>query len=362
MRDYDIFVLRYGYRERILVCVKFIPPNPENVSLAELKSVERKAGTKHAFRRLLAIRLLLSGWERPQVLEVAGCDGSTLRRWVVRFNRFGVEGLTHDEERPGCPTKIPPQRQEELKELVRHPHQFGEDFWTARKIHGYLTRQWQLEMGYSTLCQNLHSLGFAIKSPRPCAPPDLLDEAKRQAFREEIQQLLSDPQCHVWFGDETGIEGDPRPRRRWGECGVPLTTPYIGKHLRENVIGAVEPSTGQLVCHMVPFVDREWFQLFVDDLAKATQGAHEAGKRVVLVLDNAQWHKWRWMNWHHVQPLYLPPYSPDLNPIEVLWLILKARWFTNHICRSGQELSDRIIQALKSFIDNADAVRSICGG
>jgi transposase len=341
--------------------VRLIPPNRDNASLEELRKAERKAGKRMPYRRLMTIRLLLSGWQREDVMEATDADASSVRRWVSRFNRFGIEGLLHEEERPGRPTQIPPERHEELKELMRHPHQFGQDFWTARKLHGYLTQNWRVELGYSTLCQNLHTLGFAIKSPRPCPPKDLLDETQRQAFREQLQQLMNDSNCTLWFADETGIEGDPRPRRRWGERGVPLTVPYIGKHLRENVIGAVEPSTGRLVCHMVPFVDREWFQLFVDDLAKATQEAHAAGRRVVLVLDNAQWHKWRWMKWHHIQPLYLPPYSPDLNPIESLWLVLKARWFTNHICRSGQELVDRIDQALRSFLTDNDDVRSICG-
>lgn len=344
----------------MLFGVKFLPPNPDNASAEDLRKAERKA-PRRAARRIQAMRLLLTGWQRPEVIEIVDCDSATLRRWIARFNRFGIEGLTHEEERPGRPTKIPPQRQEQLKDLVRHPHQFGQDFWTGRKLHGYLTKDWQIELGYSTLCQNLHSMGFKIKSPRPMPPDDLRDESLRQAFRQRLSELMNDAECSVWFADETGIEGDPRPRRRWGECGVPLTTPYIGKHIRENVIGAVEPSTGQAVFHMVPFVDREWFQLFVNDVAKATTSAHEAGRRIIMVLDNAQWHKWRLMKWHHIEPLFLPPYSPDLNPIESLWLVLKARWFTNHVCRNGQELLDRLDEALKSLLSDPADVRSICG-
>ncbi|MGD9818702.1 MAG: transposase, partial [Desulfomonilaceae bacterium] len=44
-------------------------------------------------------------------------------------------------------------------------------------------------------------------------------------------------------------------------------------------------------------------------------------------LCNASWHKSKSLNWGRFEPIFLPPYSPDLNPIERLWLIMKAQWF-----------------------------------
>ncbi len=40
-------------------------------------------------------------------------------------------------------------------------------------------------------------------------------------------------------------------------------------------------------------------------------------------MDNASWHKRKTTHWHNWQPMYLPPYSPDLNPIERIWLTIK---------------------------------------
>jgi transposase len=50
------------------------------------------------------------------------------------------------------------------------------------------------------------------------------------------------------------------------------------------------------------------------------------GKTIYLVLDNASWHKTKKLNWYHIEPLYLPPYSPDFNPIERLWQHLKSNY------------------------------------
>ena len=51
------------------------------------------------------------------------------------------------------------------------------------------------------------------------------------------------------------------------------------------------------------------------------------GKRQILIMDNTSWHKSKSLDWHHFEPVYLPAYSPDFNPIERLWLRLKADWF-----------------------------------
>jgi transposase len=51
----------------------------------------------------------------------------------------------------------------------------------------------------------------------------------------------------------------------------------------------------------------------------ASEVPKKRNKKVILVLDNASWHKAKSLNWHHIEPVYLPPYSPDFNPIERFW-------------------------------------------
>ena len=64
-------------------------------------------------------------------------------------------------------------------------------------------------------------------------------------------------------------------------------------------------------------------------------------KRRVLIVDNASWHKAQRLNWHHFEVHYLPGYSPDFNPIERLWLRLKADFFSDFIAKSPDELTQR---------------------
>ena len=57
---------------------------------------------------------------------------------------------------------------------------------------------------------------------------------------------------------------------------------------------------------------------------------------------------------------FLPPYSPDLNPIERLWLLIKAEWFTDFIAKTRDQLCERLDQALCWAMDRDTANQATC--
>jgi transposase len=59
-------------------------------------------------------------------------------------------------------------------------------------------------------------------------------------------------------------------------------------------------------------------------------------------------------SWHNRQPMYLPPCSPDLNPIEHIWLTMKAGWFNNHVCKTEEKLLERLDQAILEVSDKPE--------
>ena len=66
------------------------------------------------------------------------------------------------------------------------------------------------------------------------------------------------------------------------------------------------------------------------------------------------------LRWHHFTPVYLPPYSPDDNAIERLWLHLKSQWFAGFIARNSTALMDRILLALTSLLQISQILKSQC--
>ena len=133
--------------------------------------------------------------------------------------------------------------------------------------------------------------------------------------------------------------------------------PFTGAHIRQSVIGAVHPATGEIDCLIVPEVDAEIFQLFLDQFAQTTR---DRNRNIVLVLDNASWHKCKKLNWHHITPMYLPTYSPDLNPIERLWAQVKSNFFADWFAKSHEQLTERLIHALRYFINHKESVAQTC--
>jgi transposase len=331
-----------------------VQPNAENASLAELRAAAKCARTQREHDRFQAIIALIMGFGAAQVAKLFNVNASTLRRWVVQFNRRGIDGLI-EGKRPGRPRKIDGEKAKRCCEILEHPEQAGRVHWTGVKLHGYICEELQLEVGYSTLIRFLHERQYRLRVPQPW--PDRQDEKERQVFCDRLKELLAEQGVELWYGDETGIEGDPRPRRRWAKPGEKVRSTKNGDHLRMSVMGMVCPRTGEVYALEFTHVDTDVFQAF---LREANNDLRLERPRQVLIVDNASWHKAKRLDWGRFEPFYLPRYSPDLNPIERLWLLLKAEWFTNYVAKDQGQLISRIDQALLWLIGREQANTKTC--
>jgi transposase len=325
-------------------------PDPENASIEELKQISR-IGSSQTATRCTAIQMLLAGISRELVRDALLVSNRALRKWINCFNQTGVDGLIV-KKRPGRMSIITDQQAPELAQLIDEPEKAKRDFWTAKAFHGYIGEAYQIQCSYETVVRFFHKQGFALKTPQPW--PDMQDEQLREAFLLELQQLFEQPDVDIWFADESGFEGDPRPRKRWDKKGRKSRVTKNGGHLRMNVIGMVCPRSGEFFAIEASHSDSATYQAFLDEADRQISFQRTTN---ILVMDNASWHKGKRTKWHGWQPMYLPPYSPDLNPIERIWLTIKARWFNNHVCKNEEKLLERLDQAILDVIDNPDAIK-----
>jgi len=281
----------------------------------------KASASQRGYVRMSAIGALCLGLSYDQVSKLFNASQRSVSRWVGWFNKRGVDGLI-DRPRPGRPRKIGSEKRAEYRALIRHPEKADQTHWTGKKFHGFVTKDLEEEIGYRTVLRWLHEEGFRLKVPRSW--PNGQDEEKRKAFVELLKTFLRMDPVDLWFLDQTGVEGDPRPRRRWAQRGEKIRQPYQGTHLRMSVTGIVCPRTGEFYSLIFSRSDTEVFQTFLDN---ANQDISFQRKRNLLILDNAAWHKRKSIRWGKFEPVFLPSYSPDLNLIERLWLVMKGEWF-----------------------------------
>jgi transposase len=283
--------------------------------------------------------------KHADVAKLSGIALRTLYQWIARFNAGGIDGMI-DKPRDGRPRKIPSLITPELKALVDKPSDAGVTHWTGVKLHGYLRESLDLEVGYRTVIRWLHENNFRLKVPQPW--PDRQDEAARQAFQERLKIYLAEQEIDLWYLDEFGVEGDPRPRRRWAQKGAKVRVTKNGDHMRMNVTGMICPRTGAFYALEFSHTDTEVFRCFLEH---ANRDVKLERKRNLLIMDNASWHKAKNLPWGRFEPVYLPSYSPDFNPIERLWLLIKAEWFADFVAKDKEDLMQRLDQALNWVVD-----------
>lgn len=113
----------------------------------------------------------------------------------------------------------------------------------------------------------------------------------------------------------------------WSRRGERTAIPVRPGYQNFYVNAAVIPTTGQLYQEQHARMNTETFQGFLERLAHAW-----ADYDVYLVLDRAGWHRAKRLCWPaNLRPLYLPAYSPELNPVERLWLRAKAVVLRNRL-------------------------------
>jgi transposase len=112
------------------------------------------------------------------------------------------------------------------------------------------------------------------------------------------------------------------------------------------VYGAVEPTTGERFFLELPYLNAEMFQLFVDGFAQAFPDSLN-----ILLLDNRGAHTSQRLTLpDNVQLLFLPPYCPELNPIERVWRDLKddVAWLQFADLNAQQDSLGHLLQAYEA--------------
>ena len=157
------------------------------------------------------------------------------------------------------------------------------------------------------------------------------------------------------FSDEAGFGRINKPKYCWCPKGIRPQVPC--HHVREYryVFGAVEPLTGESFFVIASHCDTVCMNAFLCELS-----SKYPNDLIILVLDGASWHKSKILEIpDNVEFIHLPPYTPEMNPIEQIWKELRKRGFRNELFNSLADVVDRLCVSILSLSNMV--VKSITG-
>jgi transposase len=179
----------------------------------------------------------------------------------------------------------------------------------------------------------------------------------RRTTKEAFGPALAHQGCTAaWAFDEGRFGLKVWFQRRWYPFTVRPPWLVADRYEWRWLYVAVEPRTGQSFCLLLPTVDRACLQGFLDAFAD-----HVAGQRVGLMLDGSGAHVAKALVWpESVVPLPLPPYSPELNPVELVFRHLRAR-LSNRIFADVPALEAALTTVLQDFWEEPARLQQLTG-
>ena len=155
------------------------------------------------------------------------------------------------------------------------------------------------------------------------------------------------------FQDEAGFGRINKPRYCWCRKGIRPSVPC--HHIREYryAYGAVDPQRGDSFFLVLPYCNTICMNIFLRELS-----AEYPNDYIILVADKAAWHTAKGLEIPtNIEILHLPPYTPEMNPIEQIWDWIRQHGFRNEIFLSLDNVVDTLCDTICSL--SAHTIKSI---
>lgn len=315
----------------------------KHVSEEELEGLIRRERDKRFAERLIFIRSLYDGETVEKAAARLGRCKVTGYLWLKRWNRAGLNGL-----KPafggGRPPKISAEKQEELKQAL-----LARDYWTTKEAKQLMREKFGVDYSHSSTKRILKGMGMRFAKPYPHdyrRPKDAEERLKMvvETGLDSLYSLEGENEVLVGFFDECGPQTTANTQRVWsfGKTSIIKdTTRY-----KANTFGFYAPGGASVVSFMENS-KKESVCSFLEEIRECNPN-----ESILMVLDRFSSHRAEQTRLKAKELgiclAYLPPYSPDLNPIEQIWRCLK-RELSTALFRSEAEFLALIEKAYYSF-------------
>jgi len=306
-----------------------------------VETLQRDTSSLVEVQRCRILLFLARDLSVDTVQKRIGCARATVYRTVYRFEDSGVDGL-RDARRIGTPRKATQEVRDQLLEYVDNsPKDYGwqRSTWTRELLALQLEADCNVRISEGHLGQVLREEKVRRGKPRPALRIPVKHRAKRI---KEIQKVVDSASVEeeVFYVDEADVDLNPRIGITYIKRGSQPLILTPGKNVKYYIAGALNTRTGRVLYTHGPRKNSDLFT----SLLEALNAAYRRPKRIHIILDNYIIHKSHQTNRKletydgRIVLHFLPPYSPEHNPIERLWKQMHDNVTRNHKHKTMPEL------------------------
>jgi len=287
--------------------------------ISELRSELKIERERKYADRIRVILLLDEGQSYSDIAKFLFLDDSTIRNWEKKYIRGGIEDLVNDHYM-GRKCLLD---DEQLELLGRELE--SKVYPTTESIITFVKEEFGIKYTVGGMTSLLHRLGFSYKKPK--GVPGKADASKQQGFLNQYNGIKA--HGPVYFADSTHPMLNPILASGWIKKGTEFAVKTNSGKQRININGAIEIGSLDVIARCCDTVDRT----SICELLRAIRAKNPDEDKIYLVLDNAAYNRAKVVRSLAkklgIRLIYLPPYSPNLNPIERLWKFMKKKIMAN---------------------------------
>jgi transposase len=315
------------------------------------KDARSLPGAAQAALRNRAVQAVLDGLDQAEAARVFGVHRNAVNRWIKRYRQGGWDGLSEQRRgrRTGEQAALSEHQQQEVIALVREttPDQLelAGFLWTREAVAELIAQRAGVWLARTTVGGYLRGWGFSPQRPQRRAleqHPVAVARWLAETYPAICAQARREGGVVLWL-DEMGVRSDAATGRSWAPVGQTPVIKRTGKRFRVNMISAIS-NAGMLRFRL--FVGSFNGPVFIDFLGRLLRDM--GGRKVHLIVDGHPVHRAKlvsaWVGRHaeQIQLHFLPGYSPELNPVELLNHDVKANAAGRRRARSANELRGQL--------------------
>lgn len=335
---------------------KKLPEIKESVyKLKVLLNTEKDARRKERIHMLYLFR---TGQAKTRIsaAQLLSVHRKTISCWLDSYELGGLDCMLHIGTKPNHKLSIPIHILHSLKRRLRGSNGFK----SYKSIQQWLQKRYSLYIPYSTVHGIVrYRLKAKLKVGRKSHVKK--DQQKVDEFRKNISQTISYVSMYSFMDDirlfcqdESRLGLLPIHKRKITLPGVKPVSKVQYDFDYYYLYGAADPRTGDTFFLELPYLDTECFQVYLDEFSKAYDESFN-----ILLLDRGTFHRSARLKIpSNIALIFIPPYSPELNPIERLWEDIKDE-IADEIYSDIEALKKRVASVLDEY--SKAEIRSISG-